>query len=121
MGDNGGGPLINACPIISAVSELKQFSDYPKCQPTCAWWDQVNYTCAVITIARGIGDMQGLAEAINGLGWDVKQNVGDVLRAFKELLTDGNMRMDLQTIVRGAADKARRIEQHQRKGNGYPY
>jgi len=50
------------CPIISAVSELKQFSEYPKCTEDCGWFDENQRRCSV----------QALADELRQLRWHIE-------------------------------------------------
>ena len=60
-----------ACPIISAFSELKQFSDYPKCSPDCAWlmppdWEggAQESECLFVRLTQELGTVNRTLQAI---------------------------------------------------------
>ena len=88
MGDTGGGPSRKICPIISAVSELKQFSDYPKCHSDCAWWDPHNQTCCMRSIAEVVRDA-GMTQEPGGLTSDYqfKQDISTAIGGLGDVLS----------------------------------
>ena len=59
-----------ACPIISAFSELKQFSEYPKCTSDCAWfvtadWDRspAEDNCTLVRFTNELSRLRAAIEA----------------------------------------------------------
>ncbi len=88
MSESGGGPPRKICPIISAVSELKQFSDYPKCHSDCAWWDAGNQTCCMLSIAAAARDA-GMSMAPSSLTSDYqfKQDIATALGGLGDVLS----------------------------------
>jgi hypothetical protein len=111
---SAGPPDGPTCPVVSAFSELKQFSDYPKCPgSSCAWYDGYNSQCAVLSVARMLDSSSDeLRRLLDELGWDAKQNIQEILRGVADLFkTNSGLFSDLTNLVRHYSDRARRIEQ----------
>lgn len=101
------------CPIVSAFSEVKSATGYPKCiGEACSWW--TGAACAVTAIADGLSAVK---ETIEGIA--TKASVFDdwqVTDGFKKLLGgEGAQNVDffdilsdLRTITSAVA---RRVEQ----------
>ena len=78
------------CPVISAFSELKQFSDYPICTDKCGWWDPYQSCCSVRSIANGLHTMAEKQSAVSdfwsSIDYSTKQDLSQVLRGLSNLL-----------------------------------
>lgn len=91
MSESVGGPPRPICPIISAVSELKQFSDYPRCNPECGWYDTAWNRCAIRSIAVAIEDVRSeigdtSRNVLSGVDWQTKQDISNGLRGLAQVL-----------------------------------
>jgi len=56
------------CPIISAFSELKQFSAYPKCTSDCAWFIPASHqsgqsTCTLVMFSKELNKLRATVES----------------------------------------------------------
>ena len=75
------------CPIVSAFSELKQFSDYPKCRKECGWWDSYSSGCAIAALPQAIRDAVMAAQNQQvELDWQTKEDLKAGGRGLADLL-----------------------------------
>ena len=91
MSDTNGGLPGTICPIISAVSELKQFSEYPKCNEDCGWFDQRWRRCGLLSISVSLEELRTdvvntSSNVLSGLDWQTKQDIKDGIRALGDVL-----------------------------------
>lgn len=69
-------PLETTCPVISALSQMKQFANYPKCSKDCEWYDSNYSRCVVNTIALELREMRiDRKQARPWMGYTEKQEL----------------------------------------------
>ena len=95
------------CPIVSAFSEVKSATGYPKCtRNACAWW--AGSQCAMVAIADGLTSLSLISGSIDGVANSTRDLAGhtdflddwgakDGLR--KALGSEGIQNMDLWSFL----------------------
>ncbi len=121
-----GEPDQKTCPIVSAFSQVKDATGYPKCiTDHCAWW--TGSACAMTQVGQALGMMDGSASVLGSSAssiqsalqtiagktdlfsdWEIEQGV---TRFFKDIVGNADLSSlftDLREIVRAVADQLTR-------------